>query len=100
MKLHTILGAGGSVANEMVPVLLAKNEKVRLVSRTGKSQANVETVAADMTNYDQTLNAVKDSSIVYLLVGLKYDIRVWSVSWPNIMTNVINACKATGSKLI
>ncbi|SRR6266540_221187 len=100
MKLHTILGAGGSVANELVPVLLKKNERVRLVSRKGKSQANIEAVAADVTNYEQTLNAVKGSDVVYLLIGLKYDIRVWRVSWPKIMTNVINACKATDCKLI
>jgi nucleoside-diphosphate-sugar epimerase len=34
------------------------------------------------------------------LAGLQYDIRVWKKSWPRIMTNVINACNATGSKLI
>jgi len=43
---------------------------------------------------------VKGSAVVYLLVGLTYDIRVWKVNWPKIMTNVINACKESGSKLI
>ncbi len=100
MKLHTILGAGGAVSNELLPVLINNNEKVRLVSRRAQPIANVEAVAADITDYLQTLNAIKGSSIVYLLVGLQYDIKVWSESWPKIMTNVINACKETGSKLV
>jgi nucleoside-diphosphate-sugar epimerase len=37
---------------------------------------------------------------VYLVVGLAYDIRVWKESWPKIMANTINACRANGSKLI
>jgi len=100
MKLHTILGAGGAVSNQLLPVLQQNNEQIRLVSRKPKGTAKAESIAADITNYEQTLNAIKGSDIVYLLIGLKYDIRVWKDSWPKIMTNVINACKATGSKLI
>lgn len=100
MKLHTILGAGGTVSNQLLPVLQQNNEQVRLVSRKPQGTAKAESIAADITNYEQTLNAIKGSDIVYLLVGLKYDIRIWKESWPKIMTNVINACKATGSKLI
>lgn len=100
MKLHTILGAGGAVGNQLLPVLQQENERVRLVSRKANATANTETVAADVTNYEQTLMAVKGSAVVYLLAGLKYDVRVWKESWPKIMTNVINACIATGSKLI
>jgi nucleoside-diphosphate-sugar epimerase len=99
MKLHTILGAGGAVANQLLPVLQNK-ERIRLVSRKQRSSANAETVSADVTNYQQMLNAVKGSDIVYLVVGLAYDIRVWRDAWPKIMTNAINACKACGSKLI
>lgn len=100
MKLHTILGAGGAVGNQLLPVLQKNNERIRLVSRKAKPVANVETIAADVTNYQQLLHAIKSSEVVYLVVGLQYDIRVWKESWPLIMTNVINACKAAGSKLI
>ena len=100
MKLHTILGAGGAVGNQLLPVLLQNNEKVRLVSRKPNSPSNAEAIAADVTDYKQTLSAVKGSGVVYLVVGLAYDIRVWKESWPKIMTNAIDACKETGSKLI
>ena len=32
-KLHTILGAGGTVSNQLLPILLGNKERVRLVSR-------------------------------------------------------------------
>jgi nucleoside-diphosphate-sugar epimerase len=100
MNVHTILGANGTISNELVPVLLSNNEKVRLVSRTPQPVEGVETFAADVTRYDDVLKAVQGSFVVYLLVGLEYKIKVWRESWPKIMTNVINACKATNCKLI
>jgi nucleoside-diphosphate-sugar epimerase len=100
MNIHTIFGSGGAVADQLLPILLKNQEKIRLVSRTAKPITGVEAVAADATNYQQTLQAIKGSSIVYLLIGLPYDIRVWGVQWPVIMTNVINACKETGARLI
>lgn len=100
MKLHTILGAGGTISNELYPLLISSGEKVRLVSRKAKPVKAAESVAADVTNYQDVLNAVQGSDIVYLLVGLGYDIKVWRKSWPVIMTNVINACNTTGSRLI
>jgi nucleoside-diphosphate-sugar epimerase len=100
MKLHTILGAGGAVGNQLLLVLQKNNERIRLVSRKTKPLADVEAIAANVTNYEQTLHALKGSDVVYLVVGLAYDIRVWRESWPRIMTNVINACKTAGSKLI
>lgn len=100
MSVHTILGAGGAVADQLLPILLKNQEKVRLVSRHAKPVAGVETVSADATDYQQTLQAIKGSAVVYLLIGLPYDVRIWRAQWPAIMTNVINACKETGAKLI
>ena len=98
--LHTILGANGSIANELVPILVSNNEKVRLISRNPKPVNNAETVAADATNYDEVLRAVQGSDIVYLLIGLDYKINVWREKWPKIMRNAIDACKTANAKLI
>lgn len=99
--LYTILGAGGIIANELAAELVNNKKRVRLVSRSPKSIAGItDLVGADITDYEQTKNAVKGSSIVFLTAGLKYDIKVWSDAWPKIMTNVINACKEAGAKLI
>src|SRR5262245_39426191 len=100
MRVHTIFGAGGAIADQLLPVLQKNNEKIRLVSRKVKQIPGVESVAADATDYQQTLKAIQGSSVVYLLIGLPYDIRIWKPTWPVIMTNVIRACKETGAHLI
>jgi nucleoside-diphosphate-sugar epimerase len=35
-----------------------------------------------------------------LLVGLKYDLKIWQDLWPRIMANTIEACKRAQAKLI
>lgn len=100
MSLHTILGAGGAIANELLPILMEAKQPTRIVARHPKQIIGVESVSADLSDADQTFEAVKGSSVVYLLVGLEYDYKVWAEKWPLVMTNTINACKATGAKLI
>jgi nucleoside-diphosphate-sugar epimerase len=97
----TILGAGGAIGNELVKRLAAKKQPFRLVGRNPKATFGApETLAADLTGQDQTIRAVAGSSIVYLLIGLKYDYRVWQQMWPRVMNNAIEACKRAGAKLI
>src|ERR1017187_5188927 len=100
MGLHTILGAGGAIGNQLLPILLANNEQVRLVARHPLIIPNVENIIADITDYQQTFTAVKGSSTVYLLIGLPYDISVWRDQWPKIMTNVIKVCKELHVSLV
>jgi nucleoside-diphosphate-sugar epimerase len=100
MKLHTILGANGTIAKELVPVLQANGESIRLVSRNPKPVPGAETRAADVLDYGQVVRAVEGSHVVYLLIGIPYDHKVWQRDWPVIMRNVIDACKATGARLV
>ena len=66
----TILGAGGAIGNELVKLLAAKNQPFRLVGRNPKATPGAtETIAADLTDRDQTVQAVSGSSVVHLLVG-------------------------------
>lgn len=97
---HTILGAGGSIGNALTYELLKINENIRLVSRSGYSIPGTESFKADITSYEETLNSVKDSEIVYLCVGLPYDSKIWADLWPKIMQNSIDACKSVGAKLM
>ncbi len=100
MALHTILGANGTIATELIPILQSSGEKIRLVSRNPKRIDGTEAIAADVLNREQVFQAVKGSDIVYLLVGLQYNIKVWRSSWSAIMKNTIDACKACNAKLI
>ena len=97
----TILGAGGAISNKLVTLLAAKNQPFRLVGRNPKATPGAtDTLAADLADQDQTIRAVAGSSVVYLLVGLKYDHTVWQELWPRVMSNAIEACKRAGAKLL
>lgn len=97
----TILGAGGAIANELVKLLAARKQPFRLVARNPRpSPGATETLAADLTDRDQTIRAVAGSSVVHLLVGFKYDHKLWQEMWPRVMSNTIEACKRAGAKLI
>jgi nucleoside-diphosphate-sugar epimerase len=100
MPLTTILGAGGPISNELVKILSAKGAPIRLVSRNARPAPGAEAVSADISEQDQAIRAVAGSSIVHLLVGLKYDVKVWHEQWPRIMTNTIEACKRAQARLI
>src|SRR6266850_5324216 len=66
----TILGAGGTIGNELVTLLASRNQPFRLVGRNPRATPGAtETLAADLTDKDQTLRAVAGSSVVYLVVG-------------------------------
>jgi nucleoside-diphosphate-sugar epimerase len=97
----TILGAGGAIGTELVKELSARTEPIRLVSRNPKLVPGAaEAVAADLSNLDDTVKAVSGSRIAFLLVGLKYDLKVWRDLWPRIMHNAIEACKRSNTRLI
>ena len=97
---HIIFGAGGAVGNNLVKELKEKGEKITLVSRSGKNVEGTESLKVDLTNSIETKNAVEESSVVYLLAGLKYDYNVWKENWFKIMKNTVEACKAKNARLI
>jgi nucleoside-diphosphate-sugar epimerase len=96
----TILGAGGTIGNELARILTAEGRRFRLVGRNPKPLAGAETFPADLSDRDQTIRAVAGSTVVHLLVGLKYDRKIWQELWPRIMANAIEACKRAQAKLI
>ena len=99
--MTTILGAGGSIGNELVKLLVARNQPFRLVGRNPRvTSGATETIAADLTDKDQAIRAVAGSNVVHLLVGLKYDHKVWEETWLRVMSNTIEACKRAGAKVI
>lgn len=101
MWMITILGAGGAIGNELATLLSARNQPFRLVGRHPTATAGTsEVIAADLSDKDQTIRAVAGSSVVHLLIGLKYDHRVWDEMWPRIMSNTIEACKRANARLI
>ncbi len=99
--MQTILGAGGIIGRELAQVLPQYTNSIRLVARNPKAVVgNEELVSADLLNREATIKAVEGSEVVYLCVGLEYNIKVWQASWPRIMDNIIVACAEHKAKLV
>src|SRR5208282_5032879 len=81
-------------------LLAARNQPFRVVGRNPLPIPGAETVAADLADKDRAIRAVTGSSVVHLLVGLKYDHKLWREMWPRVMSNTIEACKRAGAKLV
>ena len=99
--MQTILGSTGIIGKELAKALPQYTNKVRLVSRNPKkANESDELFKANLLNSDETMKAVEGSEVVYLTVGLEYDINVWRTQWPPLMKNVIDACKKNNSKFV
>lgn len=98
-QLHTVLGATGGVGSAVVAELQKRNLPLRAVEQT-KQVPGINTVNADLLDPAGAKTAIEGSTHVYLCVGLLYDIKVWKRDWPCLMQNVIEACSASGARLI
>ena len=99
--MQTILGSGGAIGIELAKALKQHTTDLRLVSRTPERvNATDHLFSANLTRPEDVLRAVEGSEVVYLTVGLPYDIKVWQSTWPVVMKNVIDACKARQAKLV
>jgi nucleoside-diphosphate-sugar epimerase len=100
--MHTILGAGGPVANALTTELVKNNVPLRLVSRrpVDVQGNNITWRKADLLNYKQVQEATQGATVIYLCAGLVYDARIWQEQWPVIIRNVINVTKENNARLI
>ncbi len=99
--MHTILGSGGVIGNELAKILPAYSPIIRLCSRKPHAvNENDQLFPADLLDAKQVRMAVEGSSTVYLTAGLPYDAKVWQAQWPVVMKNVIDACAEAQAKLV
>lgn len=99
--MQTILGANGAIARELSKALNGQTADIRQVSRHPLAVNRTDqTFAADLLDAKATADAVAGSDVAYLVAGLKYDAAVWQAQWPQVMRNVIDACKRHNSRLV
>ncbi len=98
-ELHLVLGGSGAMGRAVISALQSKQKKVIAIERTKKVN-EVETIFADLTNKQQTIDAIKNATHVYLCVGLPYSTKVWQNQWPKIVESVVEACSKNNAKLI
>lgn len=97
---HAILGAGGAIGIELARELNTQGTPVRLVGRRVRPAVGMEAVVADLTDPVQTQAAVEGVQVAYLVAGLPYRTAVWEEMWPRVMSNVIEACRRAGARLV
>ncbi len=100
--MQTILGPNGIIGT-LLAKELAKNwtSNLKLVSRNPQKVNKTDLLfSADLRDFDETLNALKNTEIAYLTIGLPYSSKVWLKEWPIIMDNVIRACQIHKAKLV
>jgi nucleoside-diphosphate-sugar epimerase len=99
--MQTILGANGTIGSVLAKELSFYTDKIRLVSRNPrKVNESDELFPADLSDSVMVDKAVAGSDVVYLVVGLDYNIKVWENRWPKLMADVIDACVRYKSKLV
>jgi nucleoside-diphosphate-sugar epimerase len=100
--MHTILGAGGPVANALTAQLIQANKNIRLVSRrpVNVENKNVKWHKADLLQAAKVIAATKGSTVIYMCAGIVYNKDIWQQQWPVIMQNIIDAAKAHNARLI
>jgi nucleoside-diphosphate-sugar epimerase len=99
--MQTILGSGGAIGTPLAKELKQYTDRIRLVSRKPiQVNGDDELFPADLVNAGDVHRAVAGSEVVYLTVGLPYNIKVWQRDWPIIMSNVINACLQHDCRLV
>ena len=92
----------GAVGRAIADTLLARGDAVRVAQRSRPSDlpARAEFVACDILDSGAVRRAVEGAAQVVLAVGFPYDRKVWREVWPRTMTNLVEACSATGAWLV
>jgi len=92
----------GAVGLATVDALLARGDAVRVAQRSRPKElpAGVAFVACDVMDAASVRHAVEGASQLVLSVGFPYDRRVWRTVWPATMTNVLDACAASGARIV
>ncbi len=92
-------GAAGRATTE---ALLARGSEVCVAQR--RRPADLPPGAAfrvcDVFDAASVRQAIAGANQIVLAVGFPYDARVWREAWPKSITNVLDACAATGARIV
>ncbi|MET6996703.1 NAD-dependent epimerase/dehydratase family protein [Chitinophaga defluvii] len=100
--MQTILGANGQIGEELARTLKSSfTSNIRIVSRKAKKVNDTDSIfSADLSNKENAIKAVEGSEIAYFTLGLPMNSDLWEKQFPLITSNVIEACKVNGTKLV
>ena len=99
-EMQTILGANGQIATELARELRREyTSDLQLVSRNPRKVNDTDNlVSANLLDAQQTLNAVRGSSVVYFTAGLPPDTELWEAQFPTMLKNALMAARTAGAR--
>lgn len=102
MSESTVVLGFGAAGRATTQALLARGEAVCVAQRSRPADlpAQAGFKPCDVLDADSVRQAIDGAGQVVLAVGFTYDARVWRTAWPKAMTNVVEACAATGARMV
>jgi len=97
----TVFGYG-AVGQPIVDQLVARGDRVRVATRRRPANlsAGVEHIICDVLNTGDVRAALVGAAQAVLAVGFAYDARLWRTVWPQTITNIVEGCAATSTRLV
>jgi nucleoside-diphosphate-sugar epimerase len=92
----------GPVGRATAEILRAQGRAVRIAQRREPENppAGAAFVRCDALDAESVRAAARGAAQVVLAVGFPYVGAVWREDWPRAMTNLVEACAATGARLV
>src|SRR5277367_5812911 len=97
----TIFGYG-QVGRATAARLLAEGREVIVAQRNAPSDLPKGATFApvDALDRDAVAKAIRGSGQFVVTIGFPYSGVVWREAWPRAMSNFVEACKATGGRMV
>ena len=92
----------GPVGKATAARLISQGRNIRIAQRKPPVDLPVEAqfIECDALDAHSVLRAAQNASQIVVSIGLEYDGKVWQDSWPKAMSNFIDACEATGARMV
>jgi len=100
---HAVIGADGQIGKLLTQELIAQHKQVVAISRQWNGQPfgpHIEYRTADAMDAKSIKEAIDDCSVVYSVLGLPYNTKIWQKLWLTMTKNVLTAVQQVGCRLI
>jgi nucleoside-diphosphate-sugar epimerase len=102
MDHSTIILGYGATGRAAADVLAVRGAAVRIAQRSAPADIPVGArfVPCNVLDPGSVKSAIEGARQVVLAIGFTYDAKVWRHAWPRAMSNVVEACAASGARLV
>jgi nucleoside-diphosphate-sugar epimerase len=102
MDQSTVILGYGATGRATADVLAVRGREVTIAQRKAPADMppGARFVPCDVLDGDSVKAAISGAHQVVLAIGFAYDAKVWRQAWPRAMTHVVEACAASGARLV